>query len=433
MMLRRSGAWTSWTSTVAAAAVLTSSSLNSGSIMMVQGAMSYATCLSLLTNTKQDNKSSNTNNDSLSRNDFTQRIYTHALTDVLDDYAFSDTGQDGESSTSMYGGMYDSSALHGTVLKSNSKSNSNQLRSPQYLDYLPTWEDLPEVVRDKFTQEVCTYADAENSSDSVHVFCDSYFNSYNNDSDSVSSMDLPSQAKIPFGEIDMEDALVADELYYDDDDDQYNEYVVSRRIVIGQELCDILIDMAWYDMMHSMKTSLEEQGLLIPIVSDLTAAEEILEQDLTSNSDNNSDQDSNLVLVVEDVIVEEDIDTATVTTVTTTNSITPQVHSMSVMFDIRVDRSAGYSTEDLKTALKEQVMKRVNAALSASDNDNRLRNLHSSSLRQRILAAVLGTLENVEIGLNQESKLLYCDHVLSFRHAIIFHNIYSNIHYFVHS
>jgi hypothetical protein len=219
--------------------------------------------------------------------------------------------------------------------------------------------------------------------------------------------------------------LVADELY---DDDEYVYNVVSRRIVIGQELCDILIEMAWYDMMHSMKTSLEEQGLLIPIISDLTVAEEILAQDLTSNSDYNSDQ--NLVVVVEEVIVEGGVIVAeedtTGATVTTTNSITPQVHSMSVMFDIRVDRSAGYSTDQLKTALKEQVAKRVTAGLSASiSNSNRDRNLNSSSRqRQRILAVVLGTLENVEIGLNQESKLLYCahDHVQysTFIRAIIF-------------
>jgi hypothetical protein len=351
MILRRQSI-----SHVAVAAALATLSSFSSSSIVVQGELTHATCLSLLTDDRDD----------LYRDEFALKVYTHALTDVLDLYVFS---QDNNSKSYDASSLYDSTPLRGTILK----RNSDELRN-NYKKYMPTWTELPAVVQQTFAQESCYYTDVQDAENvDIIKYCEAYDNGSNYGdygSASVSSTDLPVDAKIPFGDID------------DEDEDE----IVSRRIDIGITLCDTIVDHAgaWYDLTAVVKASLETQGLLIPIMPSDAEHLAALEEQFY---DDDSGEDG-MILVVEEVMVEEDI-------VTTTDA-PPMTHLMDFMFDIRVDDNYSdvwLEEYDLILALKEEVSNRANDALLNSS---------FAKLRRRLR---IGTLLDVTISLDSKGAL----------------------------
>jgi hypothetical protein len=348
MILRRQSI-----SHVAVAAALAVLSFSSSSIV-IQGELTHATCLSLLTDDRDD----------LYRDDFALKVYTHALTDVLDLYVFS---QDNNSKSYDASSLYDSSPLRGTILK----RNSDELRN-NYKKYMPTWAQLPAVVQQTFAQESCYYTDVQDANNvDIIKYCEAYDNGNGNGSttygygSTVSSKDLPVDAKIPFGDIDID--------------------VEEKIIAIGQIMCDTIVDEAgaWYHLTAVVKASLETQGLLIPIMpSDAEHLAALEEQFYNDDSD-----DDGMILVVEEVMVEED-------TITTTDA-SPMTHLMDFMFDIRVDDQSDVWLEeyDLILALKEEVSNRANDALLNSS---------FAKLRRRLR---IGTLLDVTISLDSKGAL----------------------------
>jgi len=218
-------------------------------------AITYELCLSDLTA-----------EDELYRDTFKNIIFTYALTDTLDLYAFQD---------STYAHLYDSSALKGTILR----RKSDQLRS-SYTSYLPTYAELPSTLQDKFTDESCYYTDStiEDNVDMID-FCKAYNKGI------ASAEYLPEDSFIPFAEIEMEDEVFSESTTED-------TLVLNRRIAIGTRLCDVLIDYAWDDMLESMLNWLIQEELLksisdshidsdkVHILDVLPSAESLYQSDL---------------------------------------------------------------------------------------------------------------------------------------------------------